>query len=47
MQHFLHSLEYPNKDRHTIARPDPLIVGQSQHVIGSSRHILGPSLREW
>lgn len=47
MQHFLHSLEYPNQERHAMARPDPLIVGQSQHVIGNSKHILGPSLREW
>jgi len=47
MQHFLHSLNYPNKDPKVAGQPDPLIVGQSQHVIGRSRHILGPSLNEW
>lgn len=47
MQHFLHNLNYPNKDRKVAGQPDPLIVGQSQHVIGRSRHILGPTLNEW
>jgi len=47
MQHFLHNLNYPNKDLKVAGQPDPLIVGQSQHVIGRSRHILGPSLNEW
>jgi polyphosphate kinase len=47
MQHFLHSLNYPNKDQRVVKEPDPLIVGQSQHVIGMSKHILGPSLNEW
>jgi polyphosphate kinase 2 len=47
MQHFLDSLPYPNKDRHVVRAPDPLIVGQSAHVISKSKHILGPSLHEW
>ncbi len=47
MQHFLHSLPYSEKDPHVVRRPDPLLVGQSQHVIGRSRHILGPTLDEW
>jgi polyphosphate kinase 2 len=44
MQHFLSSLEYPNKDRHHVAGPDPLIVGSTAHVIGRDEHILGKSL---
>lgn len=44
MQHFLSSLDYPDKDRHVVRPPDPLIVGMSQHVIGSSDHILGRAL---
>lgn len=47
MQHFLHSLPYPEKDERLVRKPDPLLVGHSQHVIGSSNHILGPSLNEW
>jgi polyphosphate kinase 2 len=39
MQHFLHSLDYPEKDTHLVRRPDPLLVGRSQgsHVIYSVR----------
>jgi len=44
MQHFLASLDYPDKDTHVVRPPDPLIVGASQHVIGNSEHILGKSL---
>ncbi len=47
LQHFLHQLNYPNKDTKVAHEPDPLIVGQSQHVIGRSKHILGPSLNQW
>ena len=46
MQHFLDSLDYPEKNRDLI-KTDPLIVGQSSHVIGKSTHILGPSLSAW
>ena len=44
MQHFLASLDYPDKNTHVARAPDPLIVGISQHVIGNSEHILGQSL---
>jgi len=44
MQHFLSQLPYPDKDRHVVHGPDPLIVGSSQHVIGSDSHILGKTL---
>lgn len=47
MQHFLHNLNYPDKDHSLAGPPDPLIVGQTEHVIGQSKHILGPSLNEW
>jgi polyphosphate kinase len=44
MQHFLSSLDYPNKNTHVVRGPDPLIVGSSQHVVRYSEHILGKSL---
>ncbi|MFT3986210.1 polyphosphate kinase 2 [Aestuariivirga sp.] len=44
MMHFLSSLPYPNKDRHLIKAPDPLIVGSTSHVIGRDESILGKSL---
>lgn len=44
MQHFLSSLPYPEKNRHIVHGPDPLIVGSSAHVLGASEHILGKSL---
>ena len=44
MQHFLHSMPYPNKDLHLVRGPDPLIVGSGSHVIGTAEHILGKSL---
>lgn len=47
MQHFLYSLNYPEKDTRLVRRPDPLLVGHSQHVIGRSQHIFGPSLNRW
>jgi len=47
MQHFLSQLHYPGKNEGAVHNPDPLIVGQSEHVIGKSRHILGPSLSKW
>ena len=49
MQHFLASLDYPDKDLHVVGMPDPLIVGQARHVVHGSEHILGaathPELR--
>ena len=44
MQHFLTSLDYPNKDHNVVRGPDPLIVGASAHVIGRDEHIIGKSL---
>ncbi len=44
MQHFLASLDYPNKDFGLVRGPDPLIVGTSAHVIGRDEHIIGKSL---
>lgn len=44
MQHFLSSMPYPDRDRHIVRGPDPLIVGSTSHVINRSEHILGTSL---
>ncbi len=44
MQHFLSTLPYPQKDKHVVTGPDPLIVGHSADVIGRSEHILDHSL---
>ena len=41
MQHFLASLEYPDKDRSVVRGPDPLIVGSSSLVIEKDRHLWG------
>jgi polyphosphate kinase len=43
MQHFLSTLDYPDKGRRVIG-PDPLIVGSGSHVIGRDDHILGKSV---
>ena len=39
MQHFLHNLEYPEKDHGLIAGPDPLIVGSPSQVIRKDLHL--------
>ncbi|KND19178.1 polyphosphate kinase [Pannonibacter phragmitetus] len=44
MEHFLHSLPYPDKDTHLVGGPDPLIVGAAHHVISHDTHILGKTL---
>ncbi len=44
MLHFLHALDYPDKDLRIAHAPDPLIVGQASHVIHKAEHILGTSL---
>lgn len=44
MQHFLASLNYPDRNRRVAPGPDPLIVGHAGHVIGSDQHILGKTL---
>ncbi|RBW49240.1 polyphosphate kinase 2 [Marinobacter sp. F3R11] len=44
MQHFLSKLNYPDKDRHVVRGPNPLIVGSASTVIEEDNHILGKSL---
>ena len=44
MRHFLHTLDYPDKDHSLAFAPDPLIVGHASQVIHGSEHILGASL---
>ncbi len=44
LEHFLHSLPYPDKDTRIVGAPDPLIVGSGHHVIGQDAHILGKTL---
>ena len=41
MRHFLSSIDYPDKDHEVVGAPDPLIVGQAQHVVHRTDHILG------
>ena len=41
MQHFLSNLDYPDKDRHVVHGPDPLIVGTPSQVIEKDRHLWG------
>jgi polyphosphate kinase 2 len=41
MQHFLASLDYPDKDKHVVHGPDPLIVGNPSQVIEKDRHLWG------
>lgn len=44
MQHFLSSLEYPGKDAKVVGVPDPLIVGQAEHVLHQSENLLESSM---
>ena len=44
LQHFLSSLDYPNKDHNVVVGCDPLIVGSTVHVVRNAEHILGKSL---
>ena len=44
MQHFLSVLPYPEKDKHVLHGPDPLLVGSGAHVLGNTDHILGKSI---
>ena len=39
MQHFLSALDYPDKDKHIVHGPDPLIVGSSGQVISKDQHL--------
>ncbi len=43
LQHFLSALPYPNKSRHVVSGPDPLIVGSSRLVIGARNDLLESS----
>jgi polyphosphate kinase 2 len=44
IQHFLSTLNYPDKNHHVVHAPDPLIVGQASSVIEEDSHILGKTL---
>ncbi len=44
MMHFLHNIDYPEKDTGLVVAPDPLIVGSTSHVLHNDDHILGKSL---
>jgi polyphosphate kinase 2 len=46
LQHFLSSLDYPNKDRSILTGPDPLIVGSTRHVVSQAVHIMGEAARQ-
>ena len=39
MQHFLHKLDYPDKDHDVVQPPDPLIVGSPSQVIRKDVHL--------
>jgi len=39
LQHFLGSLDYPDKNEHVVRGPDPLIVGTPSQVIEKDRHL--------
>ena len=39
MQHFLSSLDYPDKNEHVLHGPDPLIAGTPSQVIEKDRHL--------
>jgi len=41
MQHFLSALDYPDKNKHVLHGPDPLIVGPSSQVIEKDSHLWG------
>jgi polyphosphate kinase 2 len=40
LQHFLASLDYPNKDAGVVTGPDPLIVGSPSHVVQKAEKVL-------
>jgi polyphosphate kinase 2 len=40
MQHFLATLDYPNKDTAVVVGPDPLIVGSPSHVVQKAGKVL-------
>jgi polyphosphate kinase len=44
LQHFLSTLDYPNRNEAVITGADPLIVGSTRHVVSQSEHIFGKTL---
>jgi polyphosphate kinase len=45
LQHFLSSLDYPNKGRAIVFGADPLIVGSTRHVVSQAAHIMGNAVK--
>jgi polyphosphate kinase 2 len=43
LQHFLSSLDYPNKDESIVVGCDPLIVGSTAHVVHKAGRLLSPA----
>jgi len=41
LQYFLSQLDYPDKNKHVVRGPDPLIVGHPSQVIAKDRHLWG------
>jgi polyphosphate kinase 2 len=41
LQHFLSTLDYPDKDEKVVRGPDPLIIGTPSQVIEKDRHLWG------
>jgi polyphosphate kinase 2 len=41
MRYFLSRLDYPDKNKHVVHEPDPLIVGNPAQVIEKDRHLWG------
>ena len=39
MRHFLHSLDYPDKDASIVKKPDPLIVGAASVIYEKGEHV--------
>lgn len=44
LQHFLSTLDYPNRNDSVVSGADPLIVGSTRHVISQAEHIFGKPL---
>ncbi len=44
MMHFLHNLNYPDKNHAVVGSPDPLIVGKSAHVIRGNEHLIDKAM---
>lgn len=44
MMHFLHNLDYPDKNFEVVRQPDPLIVGKSAHVIHGNEQLIDKAM---